>query len=76
MWGFSQEDKLDVLLEKYNDFKLKAEVYKEYTYLRKYESVPYGGFGVGFERLLMLITGVENITDVIPYPRYPIHCDY
>ena len=73
--GSVREDKLDVLLEKYNDFKLKAEDYKEYTDLRKYGSVPHAGFGVGFERLLMLITGVENIRDVIPYPRYPGHCD-
>ena len=46
-----------------------------YLDLRRYGSVPHGGFGLGFERLIMLITGIYNIRDVIPYPRYPRHCD-
>mgnify|MGYP002281225261 FL=1 len=44
-----------------------------YMDLRKYGSVPHGGFGLGFERLVLLCTGMTNIRDVIPYPRYPKH---
>lgn len=73
--GSVREENLDVLLEKYKDFNLKAEDYKEYTDLRRFGSVPHAGFGVGFERLLMLVTGIQNIRDAIPFPRYPGHCD-
>ena len=45
-----------------------------YLDLRKYGSVPHGGFGLGFERLILLVTGLANIRDVIAYPRYPRHC--
>ena len=45
-----------------------------YLDLRKYGSVPHGGFGLGFERLIMLITGLSNIRDTISYPRYPNYC--
>jgi asparaginyl-tRNA synthetase len=44
--------------------------------LRKYGTVPHAGFGVGFERLVMYITGMENIRDVIPFPRYPRNCEF
>jgi asparaginyl-tRNA synthetase len=50
---------------------LAMEDYGWYHDLRKYGSVPHAGFGLGFERLLMLVTGVSNIRDVIPYPRTP-----
>ncbi len=73
--GSVREERLDVLNQKYTDFKLKASDYKEYTDLRRYGTVPHAGFGVGFERLLMLITGIQNIRDVIPFPRYPGHAD-
>ena len=46
-----------------------------YLDLRRYGTVPHSGFGVGFERLIMYITGVENIKEVIPFPRYPGHAD-
>jgi len=46
-----------------------------YLDIRKYGSVPHGGFGLGFERLIMMITGISNIKDVIPFARYPKHCD-
>lgn len=46
-----------------------------YLDLRKYGSVPHGGFGLGFERLIMLMTGIYNIKDIIPYPRHPKHCE-
>ncbi len=47
-----------------------------YLDLRKFGSVPHGGFGLGFERLVQLCTGMKNIRDVIPYPRFPKHCNY
>jgi asparaginyl-tRNA synthetase len=53
---------------------LDLEAYSWYLDLRRYGSVPHAGFGLGFERVLMLVTGVQNIRDVIPYPRTPGHC--
>ena len=50
--------------------------YKWYLDLRKFGSVPHSGFGLGFERLVMMATGIENIRDVIPYPRFPGHADF
>ena len=49
---------------------------KWYTNLRKYGGVKHSGFGLGFERLIMYVTGVENIRDVIPYPRTPRNCEF
>ena len=56
--------------------KLDPEAYWWYLELRKYGSVPHSGFGLGFERAIMLMTGVENIRDVIPFPRYPGNADF
>ena len=53
---------------------LDLEAYSWYLDLRRFGSVPHAGFGLGFERMLMLVTGVQNIRDVIPYPRTPGHC--
>ena len=50
---------------------LEKESYWWYLDLRRYGSVPHAGFGLGFERLVQYVTGVENIRDVIPFPRYP-----
>ena len=47
-----------------------------YVNLRKFGTVPHSGFGLGFERLLIYLTGVDNIRDVIPYPRTPKSCDF
>ena len=55
---------------------MKVEEYKFYTDLRKYGSVPHGGFGLGLERLIMLATGQENIREVIPFPRTPGTCEF
>jgi len=56
--------------------KLDKDIYWWYRDLRKYGSVPHAGFGVGFERLIMFCTGIENIRDVIPFPRIPGHADF
>ena len=50
--------------------------YGRYLDLRKYGTVPHAGFGVGFERLVMYVTGMENIRDVIPFPRAPKQCEF
>ena len=55
---------------------LDAEAYAWYVDLRKYGSVPHAGFGLGFERLLMFVTGMANIRDVIPFARTPGHCEF
>ena len=47
-----------------------------YIDLRRYGSVPHAGFGLGFERLIMFVTGLENIRDVIPFPRVPGHAEF
>ena len=67
-----------------DDYKKLSSIVKEkeikglewYLDLRKYGSAPHGGFGLGFERLVQLATGMKNIRDVIPFPRYPKHCKY
>ena len=69
--GSQREERLDVLVKKITDMGLKQEDYWWYLELREYGSVPHAGFGLGFERLVLFITGMENIRDVIPFPRYP-----
>jgi asparaginyl-tRNA synthetase len=69
--GSQREERLDILEKKLEEFKLPKEAYWWYLDLRRYGSVPHSGFGVGFERLILFATGMENIRDVIPFPRYP-----
>lgn len=73
--GSVREEKLDVLKERIIECKLNEEDYKFYIDLRRFGTSPHCGFGVGFERLVMLFTGIENIRESIPFPRYPGHCD-
>jgi asparaginyl-tRNA synthetase len=69
--GSQREERLAKLNEKIKEFNLDPEEYKWYLELRKYGETEHSGFGIGFERLLMYVTGVENIRDVIPFPRTP-----
>lgn len=69
--GSQREERLDVLERKMKENDLRSEDYWWYLELRKYGSVPHAGYGVGFERLVQFATGMENIRDVIPFPRYP-----
>ena len=69
--GSQREERLDVLTDRLRAMDLPEEDYWWYLDLRKYGSVPHAGFGLGFERLLLLLTGMQNIRDVIPFPRTP-----
>jgi len=74
--GSQREEDYDKLLTRMKELNMDIENYKWYLDLRKYGSVPHAGFGLGFERLVMMATGIENIRDVIPYPRFPGHADF
>jgi|TARA_B110000305_G_C19417439_1_gene628819 asparaginyl-tRNA synthetase len=74
--GSAREDRLDVLDRRIGEMNLDIEAYWWYRDLRKYGSVPHCGFGLGFERLVMMATGVENIKDVIPFPRAPGQAEF
>ncbi len=69
--GSQREDDYEKLLSRMKEMDLKEEDYWWYLELRKFGSVPHSGFGLGFERAVMYITGMSNIRDVIAYPRYP-----
>lgn len=74
--GSQREDNLEVLQEKIKTFGLNEEDYWWYLDLRRYGSVPHSGFGIGFERLIMYITGMGNIRDVLPFARTPKNCEF
>ena len=74
--GSQREERYDVLIENLKKHNLDPEAYSWYTDLRKYGSVPHAGFGLGFERMLMFVTGMANIRDVIPFARTPGHCEF
>ena len=69
--GSQREERKDRLVEKIKEFGLPLEEYDWYLQLREFGTVPHGGFGLGFERLVQFVTGMENIRDVIPFPRTP-----
>lgn len=74
--GSQREERLEVLEKKIKEAGLPLDAYWWYLELRKYGTVPHAGFGLGFERLVLFVTGLENIRDVIPFPRYPGHADF
>lgn len=69
--GSQREERYDVLVQKIKDIGMDVKDYDWYLDSRKYGSVPHAGFGLGFERMMMLVTGITNIRDVIPFPRTP-----
>ena len=74
--GSQREESYEKIVARMEALGMKIEDYSWYLDLRKYGSVPHSGFGVGFERLVMYITGMENIRDVIAFPRYPRNCAF
>jgi len=69
--GSQREERLDVLEQRMEDCNMNREDYWWYLDTRRFGSVPHSGFGLGFERMLMMLTGISNIRDVIPFPRTP-----
>ena len=74
--GSQREERLDVLLNRMKECNLKEEDYWWYVNLRKYGGTKHAGYGLGFERIVMYLTGVSNIRDVIPYPRTVGNAEY
>jgi len=74
--GSQREERIEVLKARLVEKGLKEEPYEAYLDLRRYGSVPHSGFGLGFERLVLFTTGMENIRDVIPFPRWPGHAEF
>ncbi|GIW76850.1 MAG: asparagine--tRNA ligase [Phycisphaerae bacterium] len=74
--GSQREERLDVLDQRLAEMNLKQEDYWWYRDLRRYGTVPHSGFGLGFERAVLYATGLQNIRDVIPFPRTPNNCRF
>ena len=74
--GSQREERLDVLERRIQELGMKNEDYWWYLELRKYGTVPHAGFGMGFERMVMYLTGIENIRDAIPFPRTTRNCEF
>ena len=73
--GSQREDSYDKLLERMKELNLSEADYDFYLDLRKYGSARHAGFGLGFERCVMYLTGMGNIRDVLPFPRTVNNCD-
>lgn len=73
--GSQREERLDVLVERIKEAGLPLEPYEWYLDLRRFGTVKHSGFGLGFERMILFATGLDNIRDVIPFPRYPGRAD-
>jgi asparaginyl-tRNA synthetase len=74
--GSQREERLDRLEARMNEMGMDTEPYWWYLDSRRYGTAPHAGFGLGFERFLMMITGITNIRDVIPFPRTPGSIDF
>ncbi|UPO96723.1 asparagine--tRNA ligase [Cetobacterium somerae] len=74
--GSQREDNIDVLEERMAEAGLSAEDYGFYLDLRRFGSFPHSGYGLGFERMIMYVTGITNIRDVIPFPRTPNNAEF
>ena len=74
--GSQREERLEVLERRLDEFGLRPEDYWWYLDIRRFGTTPHAGFGLGFERFLMMVTGVTNIRDVIPFPRTPKHLEF
>jgi asparaginyl-tRNA synthetase len=74
--GSEREERYDVLVQTLKEKGMSLEPYKWYLDLREFGSVPHGGFGIGFERLILYLTGISNIREAIPLPRAVGHCKF
>ena len=76
MGGSQREENLEVLLKRMEEMHVSRKDIEWYLDTRRYGGCVHSGFGMGFERLIMYLTGVDNIRDVIPFPRTPKNCEY
>ncbi len=74
--GSQREERLEVLEARMAETGMEKDPYWWYLESRKFGTVPHSGFGLGFERLLMLVTGISNIRDIIPFPRTPSNIEF
>jgi asparaginyl-tRNA synthetase len=74
--GSEREDRCEVLRRRISEMGLSEESYWWYLDLRRFGSTPHSGFGLGFERLVQYVTGMQNIRDVIPFPRTPKNASF
>ena len=74
--GSQREERLDVLVERMKEMNIPVEEMNWYLDTRRFGTAPHAGFGLGFERLMLFVTGMTNIRDVIPFPRYPKSVDF
>jgi len=74
--GSQREENYDKLVARMNAMGVPVKEMSWYLDTRRFGTVPHSGFGLGFERLMLFITGMTNIRDVIPFPRTPKHCDF
>jgi asparaginyl-tRNA synthetase len=74
--GSQREERLDVLVKRMKEMNIPVEEMSWYLDTRRFGSAPHAGFGLGFERLMLFVTGMTNIRDVIPFPRYPKSVDF
>jgi asparaginyl-tRNA synthetase len=74
--GSQREERHDLLASRIRDHGMLEESYWWYLDLRRFGGVPHAGFGLGFERMMMYLTGMKNIRDVIPFPRTPGNAEF
>ena len=74
--GSQREERLDILVSRMDELKMDKAPLDWYLDLRRYGGTKHAGFGMGFERLIMYVTGIENIRDAIPFPRTPRNCEF
>jgi asparaginyl-tRNA synthetase len=74
--GSQREDNYDKLINRMKELDLPTEEMWWYLETRKFGSVPHSGFGLGFERMMLFVTGMGNIRDVIPFPRTPKNAEF
>ena len=74
--GSQREERLEILEQRMDEIGVPKEELDWYLDLRRYGGVKHAGFGLGFERMIMYITGIENIRDVVPFPRTPKNAEF
>ncbi|PKI51416.1 hypothetical protein CRG98_028212 [Punica granatum] len=73
--GSQREERYEIIRDRITEMGLPLEPYEWYLDLRRYGTVKHSGFGLGFERMILFASGIDNIRDVIPFPRYPNRAD-